>query len=79
MNVETQRKNIVHRILEVQNSKLLTEIETLLNNDIYTYSTSGKPLSVREYKEHLNQIMIDSDAGKKGYTTQEAKNKIIKK
>ena len=48
MNVETQRKNIVHRILEVQNSKLLTEIETLLNNDIYTYSTSGNPLSVRE-------------------------------
>ena len=79
MNVETQRKNIVHRILEVQNSKLLTEIETLLNNDIYTYSTSGKPLSVREYKEHLDQIMIDSDASKKGYTTQEAKNKIIKK
>ena len=79
MNVETQRKNIVHRILEVQNSKLLTEIETLLNNDIYTYSTSGKPLSVREYKEHLDQIMIDSDAGKKGYTTQEAKNKITTK
>jgi hypothetical protein len=79
MNVEIQRKNIVHRILEVQNSKLLTEIETLLNNDIYTYSTSGKPLSVKEYQEHLDQIMIDSDAGKKGYTTQEAKNKIIKK
>ena len=58
MNVETQRKNIVHRILEVQNSKLLTEIETLLNNDIYTYSTSGKPLSVKEYQEHLDQIMI---------------------
>jgi hypothetical protein len=79
MNVETQRKNIVHRILEVQNSKLLTEIETLLNNDIYTYSTSGKPLSVKEYKEHLDQIMIVSDAGEKGYSTQEAKNKIIKK
>ena len=29
MNVETQRKNIVHRILDVQNSKLLSQIEEL--------------------------------------------------
>lgn len=79
MNVETQRKNIVHRILEVQNSKLLTEIETLLNNDVYTYSTSGKPLSVKEYKQHLDQIMIVSDTVEKGYSTKEAKNKIIRK
>jgi len=79
MNVETQRKNIVHRILEVQNSKLLTEIETLLNNDVYAYSTSGKPLSVKEYKQHLDQIMIVSDTEEKGYSTQEAKNKIIRK
>lgn len=79
MNVETQRKNIVHRILEVQNSKLLTEIETLLNNDVYTYSTSGSPLSVNEYKQHLDQIMMVSDAGEKGYTTVEAKNKIKRK
>lgn len=54
MNVETQHKNIVHRIVAVQNSKWLTEIETLLNNHIYTYSTFGIPLSVKEYKEHLD-------------------------
>ena len=42
MDLETQRKNIVHRILNVQNSTLLSQIEVLLNNDIYYYSTSGK-------------------------------------
>ena len=29
MNVETQRKNIVHRILDIDNSQLLTKIEEL--------------------------------------------------
>lgn len=79
MNVEIQRKNIVHRILEVQDSKLLNQIEALLDSDIYAYSTSGKPLTAKEYKEHLDQIMIASDAGAKGYSTEEAKNKILKK
>lgn len=79
MNVETQRKNIVHRILDVQNSKLLSQIEELLDSEIYTYSTSGKPFTVKEYKNHLDEIMIASDSGEMGYTTEEAKNKIIRK
>lgn len=76
MNVETQRKNIIHRILDVQNSKLLSQIEELLDSEIYAYSTSGKPFTVKEYKNHLDEIMIASDSGKIGYTTEEARNKI---
>lgn len=79
MNVETQRRNIVHRILDTENVQLLNQIENLLNNDIYTYSTAGKPLSAKEYKNHLNGIMELSDAGEVGYSTEEAKKKIIKK
>ncbi|PKB16289.1 hypothetical protein [Flavobacterium sp. 5] len=79
MNVETQRRNIVHRILDTENVQLLNQIEDLLNNDIYTYSTDGKPLTATEYKNHLSGIMKLSDAGEAGYTTEEARNKIIKK
>ncbi|WP_395053656.1 hypothetical protein [Flavobacterium sp.] len=79
MNVETQRKNIVHRILDIQNSKLLSQIEELLDNDVYAYSTSGKPFTVKEYKNHLDQIMIASDSGAIGYTSDEARNKIVRK
>ena len=35
MSVETQRKNIVHRILDIDNSQLLSKIEELLNNEVY--------------------------------------------
>ena len=45
MNIETQRKNIVHRILDIENQQLLSQIEDLINNEVYAYTTSGKPLS----------------------------------
>nr|WP_315195156.1 hypothetical protein [uncultured Flavobacterium sp.] len=79
MNVEAQRRNIVHRILDIENVQLLNQIEDLLNNDIYIYSTDGKPLTTKEYKNHLNDIMKLSDAGEVGYTTEEARKKIVKK
>lgn len=55
------------------------EIEELLNKNVLTYTTSGKELSVKEYKNHLDKILIDSDSGAIGYSTLEAKNKIMRK
>ena len=79
MSLETQRKNIVHRILDVENEQLLDQNETLLNNDVYSYTTSGKPLSSSTYKNHLEEIIKVSEEEKIGYTTDEAKKKIIRK
>ena len=79
MNVETQRKNIVHRILDIENSQLLNKIEELLNNDIYCFTTAGKALTAAEYKDHLTEIMKVSDANEMGYSTDEARQKIVRK
>jgi len=79
MNLTTQRNNIVHRILDISDLKLLNQIEELLDKDVFTYTTSGKPLSVKEYKNHLDTIMIASDSGAVGYSTDEAKNKVKRK
>ena len=79
MNLTTQRNNIVHRFLDISDSKLLSKIEELLDNDVFTFTTSGKPLSVKEYKNHLDKIMIASDSGAVGYSTAEAKNKLKRK
>ena len=79
MNLATQRNNIVHRILDVSDLKLLNKIEELLDNEVFTYTTSGNALSVKEYKNHLDKIMIASDSGSVGYSTEEAKNKLKRK
>ncbi len=78
MNIEEKRKNIVHRILNTKNETLLNQIEVLLNNDVLTYTTDGKPLTVKEYKDHLQEIINVSYAGEPGNTTDEARKKIIK-
>ncbi|TRX40061.1 hypothetical protein [Flavobacterium restrictum] len=78
MNIATQRNNIVHRVLDITDSELLKEIEELLNKNVFTYTASGKALSVKEYKNHLDKILIASDSGTLGYSTLEAKNKIIR-
>lgn len=79
MNLITQRNNIVHRILDVSDLTLLNQIEELLDKDVFTYTTSGKPLSVQEYKNHLDEIMIASDSGAVGFSTTEAKSKLKRK
>ena len=79
MNVATQRNNIVHRILDISDLNLLNQIEELLDKEVFTYTTSGNPLSVNEYKEHLDTILIASDSGAVGYSTSEAKNKLKRK
>ena len=79
MNLETQRKNIVHRILDIENEQLLCQIEELLNKNVFTFTTSGKPLSAEAYKNHLTEIMNVSDAGEIGYTTDDARKKISRK
>lgn len=79
MSLTTQRNNIVHRILDISDLNLLNEIEELLNKDVFTYTTFGKPLSVKEYKNHLDQIMIASGCGATGYSTADARNKLRRK
>lgn len=79
MNLTTQRNNIVHRILDISDVKLLNQIEELLDKDVFTYTTSGIPLSVIEYKNHLDKIMIASDSGGVSYSTAEAKSKLKRK
>ncbi|HQZ24950.1 MAG TPA: hypothetical protein PLD18_06595 [Flavobacterium sp.] len=79
MNLVTKRNNIVHRILDISDSKLLNQIEELLDKDVFAFTTSGKPLSVKEYKNHLDQIKTASDSGAVGYLTEEAKSKLKRK
>jgi hypothetical protein len=79
MNLETQRSNIVHRILAIENEQLLNQIEELINNDVYCYTTKGKPLTTKEYKTHLTEIMKVSEESQESFSTAAAKKKIVRK
>jgi len=79
MNSETQRKNIVHRILDLENTQLLSKIEKLLDEEVFTYKTDGTPLNTKEYQKHISKILKASEEPGNGYSTENAKAKVKKK
>jgi hypothetical protein len=78
MNIETQRKSIIHRILDVQNEVVLNKIDQLLNQEGYVYNVSGKMLSVSDYKQEIEAILKVSEENDV-YNSEEIRNKIFKK
>lgn len=78
MNIETHRKNIIHRILDIQNEEILDKIDQLLNDEVHIYDVNGKSLSVSEYKQEIESILKVSDENEV-YSSEAMRNKIFKK
>lgn len=78
MNIETHRKSIIHRILDIQNEEVLNKIDQILNDEGYVYDVNGKLLSVANYKKEIESILKVSDENEV-YTSEVIRNKIFKK
>ena len=78
MNIETQKKSIIHRILDVQNEVVLDKIDQLLNEEGYIYDVTGKLLSVSDYKQEIEAILKVSEENDV-YNSEVIRNKIFKK
>ena len=78
MNIESHRKSIIHRILDVQNEQILDKIDQLLNEEGYIYDVSEKLLSVEAYKKEVEDILKASEEDEV-YNSDVIRNKIFKK
>jgi predicted transcriptional regulator len=78
MNIETHRKSIIHRILDVQNEAVLDKIDQLLNQEGYVYDVSGKLLSISDYMQEIEDILKVSEQNDV-YNSEAIRNKIFKK
>lgn len=78
MSIETHRKSIIHRILDIQNETLLEKIDLLLNEEGYVYDVSGKLLSISDYKQEIENILKVSEENDV-YNSESIRNKIFKK
>lgn len=78
MNIETHRKSIIHRILDVQNEEVLNKIDQILNDEGYIYDLTGKLLSVSDYKQEIVAILKVSEENDV-YNSEAIRNKIFKK
>ena len=67
----------LQNLIDLLKSDLRNECTHLM---FYLQSASlVQGLHSKEYKEHLDEIIIASESGEKGYTTDEARNKISRK
>jgi len=78
MNIETHRKSIIHRILDIQNEEVLNKIDQILNDEGYIYDLKGKLLSVSDYKQEIEAILKVSEENDV-YNSEAIRNKIFKK
>lgn len=78
MNIETHRKSIIHRILDIQNEEVLNKIDQILNEEGYIYDVTGKLLSVSDYKQEIEAILKVSEENDV-YNSEVIRNKIFKK
>lgn len=78
MNIETHRKSIIHRILDIQNEEVLNKIDQILNDEGYIYDVTGKLLSVSDYKQEIEAILKVSEENDV-YNSEAIRNKIFKK
>lgn len=78
MNIETHRKSIIHRILDIQNDEVLNKIDQILNDEGYIYDLTGKLLSVSDYKQEIEAILKVSEENDV-YNSKAIRNKIFKK
>ncbi|WP_309609665.1 hypothetical protein [Flavobacterium sp.] len=78
MNIEQHKTQIIQKVQNIQDEKLLDEIDTVLNgNYIVAYTIDGKPLTKNQYVNHIESISESIANGAKTFTTEEVRNRIF--
>ena len=77
MNLDQHKKNIIKKVQNIQDLKLLDEIDSVLNgNYIVAYTIDGKPLNKNQYIDHIESISESIEKGAKTFTTEELRRRI---
>jgi proline dehydrogenase len=80
MNIEAHKNQLIKKIIDVQDEKLLDKIEAILNSDyIIAQTIDGKSLTKSEYIEHIESISQSVADGAGTYTSEEVRSHILSK
>lgn len=78
MNLEQHKTKIIQKVQNIQDEKLLDDLDTFLNGDyIVAYTIDGKPLTKNQYVNHIESISESIANGAKTFTTEEVRNRIF--
>ena len=78
MNLDRYKTKIIQQVRNIQDEKLLNEIDTiLLNNRVVAFTTDANSLSKNQYINHIETISDNVANGARTFTSEEVRNKIL--
>lgn len=80
MNIEAHKNQLIKKLIDVQDEKLLDKIDAILNSDfIVTQTIDGKSMTKSEYMEYIESISQSVDDGAETYASDEVRASILDK
>jgi hypothetical protein len=78
MNIEAYKNQIIKKLIDVQDEKLLEQIEAVLNGTpVIAHTLEGKTLTKSQYIEHIESISESVADGAETYTSEQVRNHIL--
>lgn len=78
MNIEAYKNQIIAKLIDVQDQKLLEQIESVLNgNSIVANTFEGKSLTKSQYIEHIESISQSVADGAETYTSEQVSSHVL--
>ena len=80
MNIEAHKNQIIKKLIDIQDEKLLAQIDVVLNGTlIVAYTAEGEPLTSSQYIAHIESISDAVADGTETYTSEQVRNAILPK
>lgn len=80
MNIEAYKNQIIKKLIDIQDKKILEQIDALLNvNHIVAHSLDGKNLTKSQYIDHIESISESVADGAVTYTSEQVCASILSK
>lgn len=80
MSIQQHKNDIINKVQDIKDEKILDEIDLLLNgNYIVAYTIGGKPLTKSDYENHIVSISNSIANGATTFSSEEVRNFILSK
>lgn len=78
MNIEAYKNQIIKKLKDVQDEKILEQVDAVLNgNPILAYTAKGEPLTASQYIAHIESISDAVADGAETYSSEQVRNAIL--
>lgn len=78
MNIEAHKNQIIKKLIDVQDEKLLEQIDAVLNGTLtVAFTAEGKPLTSSQYIAHIESISDAVADGAETYTSEQVRSAVL--